>query len=337
MELGRIGVAHAHRLGHAGDAVHRADHHRAEQQVEQHQHDPRNGDVDQHKQVARLGRTALGHRHGHADDLGADDLVQPPAETVLGAVEGHHRFRGRLRGAVAAHAARSVDQGAGKVEHRPGGRLAHHDQLGLFRMGAEIADDVRLPVARPVLQVGRVERRLAVAVVAELRVQDVEVLLRGVGGNGLGMEGLVHILGQQGLHLFGGVFAGPGRAFHHDARLLQHLRLGHGHQDWSRSDSEQRHAGDSGRDKEQIELAPQTHATPSPGRRALWCHRSRGLPMRSGRLEDDCPTMGRTGSGRADQGEAGSTTISRLFHQQTWMLHSRNVKAVSSPLKVGVA
>ena len=107
------------------------------------------------------------------------------------------------------------------MERRSGRCLALDDELGLCGIVAESVDDVCLPILRPVRQIGRIERGLAIREPRNVRLDLGEVLLRRIGGHGRWDEFSVTLRGEERHEFLHRVGTDRVRRRHHDARVLQ--------------------------------------------------------------------------------------------------------------------
>src|SRR5580692_8427347 len=108
-----------------------------------------------------------GQRHPERDrdDLRADNFTQFPAKSILRAIEGDHRRGGILGCAVAAEANLAADfQRMGERQKLPSRGVAYRHRFRLAGIVAKTVDDVGFPIRRPVVDISRVERRLAIIV-----------------------------------------------------------------------------------------------------------------------------------------------------------------------------
>ena len=95
------------------------------------------------------------------DSLRPDDFVHFPAKTVIDPVNVGHGLGRILDLAMTGQAALVVNpQRSGQIQHSSGRGVALDDQFLALGVVAEFLDDVRFPVAGPVIGVGRVELSL---------------------------------------------------------------------------------------------------------------------------------------------------------------------------------
>src|SRR5882672_4470023 len=259
-----VELPQAHLVGDVGQLPHRVDHDVVEHQVERDENERKHRRERDQKDLEGILRALDRKRHRHRDDLSAHDLVQFPPEPVGRPVQVDHRLGRGLDGAVACEAGLALDlDGPREVEGAAGERLALADDLLALGVLAELGYDVALPVGDAVAGVGRVERRLLVAVVDEFLAQVVELLGRGVRGNRLRPELVLHLRLEERAHLVAGIGARGERRLHHDARVLQDLVAGVALEQVARDVRRNGEAHRENQEKYQVELDDQLHEIPS--------------------------------------------------------------------------
>jgi hypothetical protein len=133
-------------------------------------------------------------------------------------------------------------------------RIPFAECLEPARRLPEHVDDVDLPVGGVVAGIGRIERRLLIAVVGILLAHVVELLGGGEGGHRLRQKPILELRLQERFHLGVGVDARGRRRFHHDPGVLQHFLARIGLQHLVRDVARQREAHDKDRKQRSVEF-----------------------------------------------------------------------------------
>jgi hypothetical protein len=145
------------------------------------------------------------------------------------------------------------------VEHRTGRRFPLTGDFPAPAVVAKTVDQIRLPVGRPVAQIGRIECRFLVGVVAVLLAQLVERLGGGKGRHCLGQELPVHLVDQMRPNLVDSVAAHGQRSLHYQACLAEYLRARMPVKQRARDIAGNGKAGQEDSEQHQVELQSQTH------------------------------------------------------------------------------
>src|SRR6266851_6573157 len=163
--FGRIEISHADAVGHLRNLDDRLDHNEAQQQIEDNDDDDKSTRQRQHEPEQSLESPAerCAERNGH--DLGADNFALLPAKSVLRAVQGHHRGRGSIGRAVTGQAGLAADlERSGEDEKLASRRVAGDQRLLFAGVVAKAVDDVGFPIYGSIVEIGWVQRWLAISV-----------------------------------------------------------------------------------------------------------------------------------------------------------------------------